>query len=44
MAALPQEDPRKLLSDHDMVARSAADRIFEITVGVRRQKASRPSI
>ena len=25
-----------------MVARSAADRIFEITVQIRRQKATRP--
>jgi hypothetical protein len=25
-----------------MIARSAADRIFEITVGIRRVKASKP--
>ena len=35
-AILPQDDPRKSLTEFDMVARSAADRIFELSVQIRR--------
>jgi hypothetical protein len=35
---LPEDDPRKLLTDEDMIARSAADKLFELTVAVRRDR------
>ena len=36
--ALPTEDPRRQVTEEDAVARAAADRIFEISVLVRRAK------
>jgi hypothetical protein len=36
MNALPADDNRKSLSELDMVARSAADRLFELSVLIRR--------
>ena len=41
LAALPAEDPRKLLSENDMIAKAAADRIFELSVLVRRQRQAK---
>jgi len=35
---LPADDPRKLMTEEDMLARSAADKLFEMTVGVRRER------
>ena len=35
---LPADDPRKLLTDEDMLARSAADKLFELTVACRRER------
>lgn len=35
---LPEDDPRKLLTDEDMIARSAADKLFELTVNARRER------
>ena len=35
---LPADDPRKLMSDEDMLARSAADKLFEMTVNARRER------
>lgn len=39
--ALAAEDPRRALSEDDMVARAAADRLFELSVLVRRAKKER---
>lgn len=39
--ALPDNDPRKNLSEVDQVARSAADKLFEMTCQVRRAKKDR---
>jgi hypothetical protein len=36
--ALPPEDPRKSLSEDEMMARTTADRLFEMQVLVRRAK------
>ena len=36
--ALPAEDPRREVSEDLMVARAAADRLFEISVSIRRAK------
>ena len=36
--ALPVEDPRRNLTDTEMMARTAADRLFEMQVLVRRAK------
>ena len=36
--ALPENDTRRNLSDDDMLARAAADRLFELSVMVRRAK------
>lgn len=41
MAALPADDARKSLSENDMMARAAADRMFELIVMVRRQRKDR---
>ena len=38
LQALPAEDPRRLITEEDAIARAAADRIFEISVAVRRAK------
>ena len=38
LQALPAEDPRRLITEEDAIARAAADRIFEISVTVRRAK------
>lgn len=38
LQALPPEDPRRNVSEEDAIARSAADRLFEISVSVRRAK------
>ena len=35
---LPEDDPRKLLTDEDMLAKSAADKLFELTVNARRER------
>lgn len=35
---LPPEDPRRQVSDVDMVAKAAAERLFEISVTIRRAK------
>ena len=35
---LPEDDPRKLLTDEDMIARSAAHKLFELTVNARRER------
>jgi hypothetical protein len=40
-AALPGDDNRKSLSETDMMARAASDRIFELSVLVRRQRQAR---
>jgi hypothetical protein len=39
--ALPADDPRKVLSEMDMMARAASDRMFELSVIVRRQRQAR---
>jgi len=41
LAALPADDARKNLSENDMMARAAADRMFELIVMVRRQRKDR---
>lgn len=38
VTALPADDPRKQLSDNDMLAKAASDRMFELTVMVRRHR------
>ena len=38
LQALPTEDPRRHISEEDAIARAAADRMFEISVLVRRAK------
>ena len=38
LQALPAEDPRRLISEEDAIARAAADRLFEISVMIRRAK------
>ena len=38
LQALPAEDPRRLITEEDAIARAAADRIFEVSVAVRRAK------
>lgn len=41
LAALPADDPRKALSENDMMAKACADRMFELSVLVRRQRQTR---
>lgn len=38
LQALPIEDPRRSISDDDMIAKAAAERLFEISVLIRRAK------
>ena len=38
LMALPQDDPKRNLSEVEMVARAAADRLFEMSVVIRRAK------
>ena len=38
LAALAPDDPRRQISDTDMMARAAADRLFEMSVFIRRAK------
>ena len=40
-AALPAEDPRKNMSECDMMAKAAADRIFELSVQIRRKRQAK---
>ena len=40
-ALLPEDDPRKQLSTYELFSRAAADRLFEMSVQVRRTKKER---
>lgn len=40
-ASLPAEDPRKNMSECDMMAKAAADRIFELSVQIRRKRQAK---